>query len=258
MANLEETHEAELDAILGELSMLEQQKTGCTAALNIGQQPDNSNNGPAGVLHHMLQQPASNRHGHSRTNSMLSHVTNSTISSVSTSSESGNGSGSESNGSSGGCGSGSMSSTGGGLREPHRTESPDNDSAFSDTVSLLSSESSVSSSVSHHKHNHAAMLHTMAAGGPGGHLLPANLLPCDSAKAAKIHLALQKLEQASVRRLFVKAFTTDGASKSLLVDEQMSCGHVTRLLADKNHVTMEPHWALMEQLPDLQMGEFLF
>lgn len=77
---------------------------------------------------------------------------------------------------------------------------------------------------------------------------------CDSAKAAKIHLALQKLEQASIRRLFVKAFTADGASKSLLVDETMTCGHVTRLLADKNHVQMEPIWALVEHLPDLQMG----
>lgn len=75
----------------------------------------------------------------------------------------------------------------------------------------------------------------------------------DEAKAAKIHLALQKLEQASVRRLFVKAFSADGASKSLLVDERMTCGHVSRLLADKNHVPMEPHWALVEHLPDLQM-----
>lgn len=75
----------------------------------------------------------------------------------------------------------------------------------------------------------------------------------DNAKVAKIQLALQKLEQASVRRLFVKAFSADGASKSLLVDETMTCGHVTRLLADKNHVPMEPHWALVEHLPDLQM-----
>lgn len=54
----------------------------------------------------------------------------------------------------------------------------------------------------------------------------------------------------------MKAFTTDGASKSLLVDERMTCGHVTRLLADKNHVQMEPHWALVEHLPELQMGNY--
>ncbi|XP_055382258.1 abnormal cell migration protein 10 [Condylostylus longicornis] len=192
MANLEETHESELDAILGELSLLEH--TNSTTEL---------------------------RHGrtHSRSNSTVSGATNSTISS---SSESGNG-----------------SENGVALREP-RTESPDNDSAFSDTVSLLSSESSASSGVvsaAHLKQQHAA----------------GNIQQIDSAKAAKIQLALQKLEHASIRRLFVKAFSADGASKSLLVDERMSCGHVTRLLADKNHVQMEPHWALVEHLTDLQM-----
>lgn len=109
MANLEETHEAELDAILGELSLLEQKNT-------------------------------DNRLGrtHSRSNSTISAVTNSTISSISTSSESGTGSGSDGGG--------------GPLREP-RTDSPDNDSAFSDTVSLLSSESSASSGVSSSAHS---------------------------------------------------------------------------------------------------------
>ena len=108
MANLEETHEAELDAILGELSMLEQKNTD------------------------IIRQGR----GHSRSNSTISGITNSTISSISTSSESGTGSGSDG---------------GGPLREP-RTDSPDNDSAFSDTVSLLSSESSASSGVSSSAH----------------------------------------------------------------------------------------------------------
>ncbi|ALC49215.1 pico [Drosophila busckii] len=48
--------------------------------------------------------------------------------------------------------------------------------------------------------------------------------------------------------------SSHGASKSLLVDERMGCGHVTRLLADKNHVQMQPHWALIEHLGDMQMG----
>ncbi|XP_053694003.1 abnormal cell migration protein 10 isoform X2 [Sabethes cyaneus] len=189
MANLEETHEAELDAILGELSQLEQRGE--------------------------LRQGRS----HSRTNSTISVTTNTTISSES------------------GCSSvpesvASISS----LREP-RTDSPDNDSAFSDTVSLMSSESSASSNVSSHLKN-----------------LQQNVQNAiDSGKQAKIHLALQKLEQATVRRLFVKAFSADGASKSLLVDETMSCGHVTRLLADKNHVQMEPSWAIVEHLPEHQM-----
>lgn len=112
MANLEETHEAELDAILGELSLLEQR---------------NNNNNIGGINTDVRLGRT-----HSRSNSTISGVTNSTISSTSTSSESGTGSGSDS---------------GQGLREP-RTDSPDNDSAFSDTVSLLSSESSASSGIS--------------------------------------------------------------------------------------------------------------
>lgn len=101
MANLEETHEAELDAILGELSLLEKRQGDLRT-------------------HHRC---------HSRSNSIVSGVTNTTISSESS-----------------GCVSG-QESVNGSSREP-RTDSPDNDSAFSDTVSLLSSESSASSGVS--------------------------------------------------------------------------------------------------------------
>lgn len=63
------------------------------------------------------------------------------------------------------------------------------------------------------------------------------------------------MREANIKKLFIKAFSTDGSSKSLLVDEKMTCGYVTRLLADKNHVTMEPKWAVVEHLPDLHMGK---
>lgn len=96
MANLEETHESELDAILGELNMLEKRQVDIRS-----------------------------ERCHSRSNSIVSGVTNTTISSESS------------------CVSGQDSGNGSN-REP-RTDSPDNDSAFSDTVSLLSSESSASS-----------------------------------------------------------------------------------------------------------------
>lgn len=75
------------------------------------------------------------------------------------------------------------------------------------------------------------------------------------AKAEKIRLALEKMREASVQKLFIKAFTLDGSGKSLLVDEGMSVAHVCRLLADKNHVPMDPKWAVVEHLPDLFMGE---
>lgn len=112
-----------------------------------------------------------------------------------------------------------------------RTESPDNDSAFSDSVSLLSSESSASS---------------------GRTDIPSQV-EGPSGKAEKIKLALQKMKEASVKKLFIKAFSSDGSAKSLMVDETMTCGYVTRLLADKNHRVMEPKWALLEHLPELHM-----
>lgn len=118
MANLEETHESELDAILGELSLLEKR-------------PDNTRNG----------------RGHSRSNSVVSGMTNTTISS-------------EASGCVNANGNVTTETVNGGSREP-RTDSPDNDSAFSDTVSLMSSESSASSGVSAaHKaaHNGTAVI----------------------------------------------------------------------------------------------------
>ena len=74
------------------------------------------------------------------------------------------------------------------------------------------------------------------------------------AKAEKIRLALEKMREASVQKLFIKVFTLDGSGKSLLVDENMSVAHVCRLLADKNHVAMDPKYAVVEHLPDLFMG----
>lgn len=246
MANLEDTHETELDAILGELSLLEMTKSTTTTTTAAAKAPPRSAqrggqeilSPPTPVVDNRpnVMPPNQTMH-HQRSNSIVSTSATSTISSLSTDVPSTGGGYAESSSS-------GVSSS----REP-RTESPDNDSAFSDTVSLLSTDtSSTSSGLTN------GQFHNKSQAGPGSHLCRGlNLQEFDNQKAAKIHLALQKLEQASVRRLFVKAFTADGASKSLLVDETMSSGHVTRLLADKNHVHMDSRWALVEQLPEIQM-----
>ncbi|XP_047040447.1 amyloid beta A4 precursor protein-binding family B member 1-interacting protein isoform X1 [Helicoverpa zea] len=122
-----------------------------------------------------------------------------------------------------------------------RTDSPDNDSAFSDTVSMLSSESSASSSTSTKCKSLKLNLHQTQKDASF------------QLKADKIKLALERMREANIKKLFIKAFSMDGSSKSLLVDEKMTCGYVARLLADKNHVTMEPKWAIVEHLPDLHM-----
>ncbi|XP_060517796.1 ras-associated and pleckstrin homology domains-containing protein 1 isoform X2 [Cylas formicarius] len=124
-----------------------------------------------------------------------------------------------------------------------RTESPDNDSAFSDTVSMLSSESSASSGASGAKPQSLNL--------QGIHQDDASRV-----KAEKIRMAMEKIKEANIQKLFLKVFTTDGSAKSLLVDEKMLCSYVTRLLADKNHVKMDPKWAIVEHLPELYMERF--
>ncbi|XP_016949187.1 abnormal cell migration protein 10 [Drosophila biarmipes] len=285
MANLEDSQESELDQILGELSLLEAQISYGEASLlpglagapmagaQVAPPPGVATQLPGNVP----SMSAASSRSHSRTNSSIS----ADVSSCSSSGISENGHGL-------GMGHGlvggpvpagmivhppppvgmTMGITLGVVtpREP-RTESPDNDSAFSDTVSLLSSESSASSNTSlQQQQQQQQQLHQQQQkqqqagseklvhgghghGQHGGQQSGANSI----SKAAKIQLALHKLESASIRRLFVKAFTSDGASKSLLVDERMVCGHVTRLLADKNHVLMQSNWALVEHLGDLQM-----
>ncbi|XP_011162025.1 abnormal cell migration protein 10 isoform X2 [Solenopsis invicta] len=191
MANLEDSQDVDLDAILGELCALERRCDGDIAAT------------PA---------PDSQRPGRP-TSARINPSDNTDIKNE------------------------------GGIR----TDSPDNDSAFSDTVSMLSSESSASSSGSGHKPPQTAM-HTAPQQQP--HQL---VDAASRAKAEKIRLALEKMREASVQKLFIKAFTLDGSGKSLLVDEGMSVAHVCRLLADKNHVPMDPKWAVVEHLPDLFM-----
>ncbi|XP_001963566.3 ras-associated and pleckstrin homology domains-containing protein 1 isoform X1 [Drosophila ananassae] len=280
MANLEDTQESELDQILGELSLLEHQISYDQATLLLGG-AGGAANMSSGVLrpglppgggggNPMASMSASSSRSHSRTNSTIS----ADVSSCSSSGVSENGHNSSAGGG------GMMGSHQTPPPPPHppvagmtmgitlgvvtprepRTESPDNDSAFSDTVSLLSSESSASSNASLQQQQiqQQQQLQQQQMGGLGGgagHGQRGQVARNGNniSKAAKIQLALHKLEHPSIRRLFVKAFTADGASKSLLVDERMICGHVTRLLADKNHVQMQPVWSLVEHLGDLQM-----
>jgi len=61
------------------------------------------------------------------------------------------------------------------------------------------------------------------------------------------------MRAASVTRLYVKAFSPDGSSKALMVEDGMTCGRILSLLADKNHVSLSPRWALVEHIPHLHM-----
>ena len=74
-----------------------------------------------------------------------------------------------------------------------------------------------------------------------------------SSKAEKIRIAIEKIKEASIKKIFIKVFGEDGSAKSLLVDERMSVSQVCRMLADKNHVKRDTNWSLVELLPDLHM-----
>ena len=56
-------------------------------------------------------------------------------------------------------------------------------------------------------------------------------------------------------QLFVRAFAADGSSKSIMVDEKMTIGLVISILADKNHVRLNPDLAVIEHMPELYMGK---
>ncbi|XP_042895717.1 abnormal cell migration protein 10 isoform X2 [Parasteatoda tepidariorum] len=129
-----------------------------------------------------------------------------------------------------------------------RTDSPDNDSAFSDSVSMLSSESSVSSggrtdtgisSQGSSKTNSIALIPS-----------PTQLLDNISRRLQALKVEVEKENSPPI---FIKAFSADNSAKSLLVDERMTVGQVCRLLADKNHVPMDPRWTLVENIPELFM-----
>merc|ERR1719209_2384613 len=91
--------------------------------------------------------------------------------------------------------------------------SPDTDSAFCDNISLLSSCSS--------------------GNGEGRGTGLTEEEEKAKVKNEKIKLAIEKIKEASIKKIFIKVFTTDGSAKSLLVDEKMTVGQVTRILAEK-------------------------
>ena len=55
------------------------------------------------------------------------------------------------------------------------------------------------------------------------------------------------------QQIYVKIFCADGSTKSVLVDDTMSVSTVLDILVEKNHVQLEPHWGIVEHIPELYM-----
>ena len=60
-------------------------------------------------------------------------------------------------------------------------------------------------------------------------------------------------KQQPTQQLYVKIFCADGSTKSVLVDDTMSVSTVLDILVEKNHVQLEPHWGIVEHIPELYM-----
>ena len=63
----------------------------------------------------------------------------------------------------------------------------------------------------------------------------------------------EKQQLQPTQQLYVKIFCADGSTKSVLVDDTMSASTVIDILVEKNHVQLEPHWGIVEHIPELYM-----
>ena len=116
-----------------------------------------------------------------------------------------------------------------------RTDSPDNDSAFCDNISSNSGNGSngFTESSSSKQGNHTGILRKENKVVEPTPSLASNseyetLKPSSAAieKAEKIRLAIEKIKEASIKKIFIKVFGEDGSAKSLLVDERMTVSQV--------------------------------
>ena len=135
-----------------------------------------------------------------------------------------------------------------------RTDSPDTDSAFcEENTDSNSSNSSNGKAMEKAAAKEERSLGMSSIGKASAVLPPDAALSPSSEKAEKIRLAIEKMKEASVKKIFIKVFGEDGSAKSLLVDERMNVAQVCHMLAEKNRVKRDTSWGLVELLPDLHM-----
>jgi len=75
----------------------------------------------------------------------------------------------------------------------------------------------------------------------------------DAAKAQRIAVALEKMREASRRKLHVKVFCADGSTVPVVVGETLAVADLLDVMVEKSHVQLQPTWALVEHLPELYM-----
>ncbi|KRY90793.1 Abnormal cell migration protein 10 [Trichinella pseudospiralis] len=154
-----------------------------------------------------------------------------------------------------------------------RCRSPDTDSAYCDTMSILSESTQSSSNRSGESGGSTtdSMRGSMTTPSPT-QLIEAvkaqirnvkeeiqreNLTEAEITerlKNEKIKIALEKMKEASIKKLYVKIFTPNGQSLNMLIDERWSVAYVLKLLAEKHRLDVSLNHAIVEFYPDLYMG----
>ncbi|CAF2327208.1 unnamed protein product [Rotaria sp. Silwood2] len=84
-----------------------------------------------------------------------------------------------------------------------------------------------------------------------------SVISCDTLRnfsgENKIRLALAKMHEANIKKMFIKIYNEDKSTKNILIDETMSIFDIIILLFHKYHVNPTYNYSIVEDLPDLHI-----
>lgn len=118
-----------------------------------------------------------------------------------------------------------------------------------------SSSSSCSSAVLSENSPNNQLQHDTGNPAIAANELGSKTLSPEQHKAELIRIALEKLKEANIKKLIVKAYTDDGCAKSVIIDETMRIYDVMLMLFSKNHVRPTVNYCIVEYLPKFNMGK---
>ncbi|CAF0777563.1 unnamed protein product [Brachionus calyciflorus] len=121
------------------------------------------------------------------------------------------------------------------------------DSAFIETVSMPSSVSF--SALNQNAQTSSSSISEVSNNGDNSTKPNQN----EAQKAELIRIALEKLKEANIKKLIVKAYTDDGCAKSVIIDETMKVYDVLLMLFSKNHVKPSVNYCIVEYMPKFNM-----
>ncbi|CAF0927254.1 unnamed protein product [Rotaria sordida] len=84
-----------------------------------------------------------------------------------------------------------------------------------------------------------------------------SVISCDTLKnnygENQIRLALEKIHEANIKKIFVKIYNEDQSTKNILINETMSIYQILILLFHKYHLKPTINYSIIEDLPDLHI-----